>query len=413
MKEITVIGAGIVGICTSLSLIEAGARVRLIDRDAPGQGTSYGNAGVISPWSIIPQSMPGVWKNIPKWLLDPKGPVSVDLSYIPKLIPWALQFLSQAKPEQVSATVEAMELLNQDNIQRYRTHLKGTGHEHLIQDSYYIHAYRNAQAADISGLEYKIRQEKGADLEAIDAVALQKFEPALTPDYKAAILIKGQARATSPGLIGKILAEKFLSMNGTIIRKNVLSLEQIGEQWHVNTAEGQIVTDNIVIAAGAWSTELLKPLGYDIPLQFERGYHAMFKDPGVTLTHSIMDVDYKCVASSMDDGLRVAGQAEFADLEKPPTKARANHMGNLARRMVPDLPETSPETWMGTRPSLPDSLPCIGELSGSKNLYAAFGHSHYGLMMAPKTGALVTDIIMNNPINTDLSAFEPERFTRQ
>ncbi|WP_120497111.1 FAD-binding oxidoreductase [Kiloniella sp. EL199] len=413
MKEITVIGAGIVGICTSLSLIEAGAKVQLIDRDAPGQGTSYGNAGVISPWSIIPQSMPGVWKNIPKWLLDPNGPVSVDFSHLPKLIPWALKFLSQAKPPHVHAAVEAMELLNQDNIQRYRTHLKDTGYEHLIQDSYYVHAYRNANAADLSSLEYKIRQEKGADLERVDASALQKLEPALTHNYKAAILIKGQARATSPGLIGEILANKFLSMGGAITRSNVLDLRQTGDQWRVKTTEEQIVTDNVVIAAGAWSTELLKPLGYDIPLQYERGYHAMFKDPGVALTHSIMDVDYKCVASSMNDGLRVAGQAEFADLEKPPTKFRANRMGNLARQMVPNLPETPPETWMGTRPSLPDSLPCIGEFSGSKNLYAAFGHSHYGLMMAPKTGALVADIVMNNPINTDLSAFKPERFTRK
>ncbi|WP_085905377.1 NAD(P)/FAD-dependent oxidoreductase [Kiloniella majae] len=411
MKEVTVIGAGIVGICTSLSLIEAGAKVRLIDRDAPGQGTSYGNAGVISPWSIIPQSMPGVWKNIPKWLLDPNGPVSVDFSHLPKLIPWAVKFLAQARPEYVHAAVEAMELLNQDNIQRYRTHLEGTGHEHLIQDSYYVHAYRDADAADISNLEYKIRQEKGADLERIDTSALQKLEPALTHDYKAAILIKGQARATSPGLIGEVLANKFLSMGGAIVQAKVLELQQIADLWLIKTTEEQIITDNVVIAAGAWSTELLKPLGYNIPMQYERGYHAMFKDPGVTLTHSIMDVDYKCVASSMDEGLRVAGQAEFANLEKPPTKARANRMGKLARRMVPDLPETLPETWMGTRPSLPDSLPCIGEFSGSKNLYAAFGHSHYGLMMAPKTGSLVADIVMKNPINTDLSALKPERFT--
>ena len=85
--EVLVVGAGIVGICCALSLLEKGKRVRLVDKGEPGQGASYGNAGVISPWSCVPQSMPGLWKRVPGWLLDPEGPVSIRPGYLPRVLP--------------------------------------------------------------------------------------------------------------------------------------------------------------------------------------------------------------------------------------------------------------------------------------------------------------------------------------
>ncbi|MEH6631039.1 MAG: FAD-binding oxidoreductase [Halopseudomonas aestusnigri] len=410
MKNVTVIGAGIVGICSALSLAQAGARVRLIDRDLPGQGASFGNAGVISPWSIIPQSMPGVWKNIPRWLLDPNGPVSIKLSHLPSLLPWTMKFLSNARMDRVHATITAMETLNHSNVELYRAHLAGTGHENLIRDSYYIHAFRNADSARLNALEYSLRQERGAQLERIGSKDLQELEPALTKEFKAAILIKNQARAMSPGKIGEILADKFRALGGIIKQTDVHVLQPNEGTWQINTSTGTLNADNLVLSAGAWSADLLRPLGIKIPMQAERGYHAMFENPGITLNHSIMDVDHKCVASSMDGGLRVAGQAEFADINAPESPAKARRMSKLARKMVPDLPNTPASTWMGVRPSLPDSLPCIGPVPGMENLYAAFGHSHYGLMMAPKTGRLISDIVMNKPINDDISPFRVDRF---
>jgi D-amino-acid dehydrogenase len=130
----------------------------------------------------------------------------------------------------------------------------------------------------------------------------------------------------------------------------------------------------------------------------------------VTLNHSVMDMDMKFVASSMNDGLRVAGTAEFAGLDAPINKKRLDGLVKLARNLLPDLAEGGIETWSGQRPSLPDSLPCIGEIEGYPGLIAAFGHSHYGLMMAPKTGRIVADLITNTPSNTDLSPFAATRF---
>ena len=161
---------------------------------------------------------------------------------------------------------------------------------------------------------------------------------------------------------------------------------------------------------GVWSPELLKPLGVRIPLQSERGYHVRFTEPGIELNNSVMDVDMKVVASSMADGLRVAGTAEFAGLDSPISESRLKALVTLARRLSPDLNAETYTTWSGQRPSLPDSLPCIGEIEGLPDLIAAFGHGHYGLIQAPGTGRMVADITTGTAVGTDLSPYRATRF---
>ncbi|MGB0506515.1 MAG: NAD(P)/FAD-dependent oxidoreductase [Pikeienuella sp.] len=409
--DITVLGAGIVGICTAIALAEKGLRVTLVDRDAPGQATSYGNAGIVSPWSIIPQSMPGLWKKVPGWLLDPLGPVAIRPSYLPRMAPWGLRFLHEGRSSRIGAISEAMDLLNRDNVSLYREFLRGTGEDSLLRDSYYVHAFRNADAANLDAKDYVMRREVGAPVEKIGAAELRDLEPALSQEFEAAILLKGQARVTSPGRLGSVLAKKFAHHGGLILRKDVSAIAQGADgSWDWMAGGQRHSSPKLVIAMGVWSAKLLKPLGIRIPLESERGYHVSFADPGVGLTHSVMDMDMKFVASSMEEGLRVAGTAEFAGLDAPINQKRLDGLTTLAQRMLPDLNTNSISTWSGQRPSLPDSLPCIGEVEGFPNLIAAFGHSHYGLMMAPKTGRIVADVATGNAPNINLSPFKALRF---
>ena len=409
--DVTVLGAGIVGICTGLSLIERGLRVRLVDRGDPGQATSFGNAGVISPWSIVPQSMPGLWMKIPGWLLDPLGPVSIKPSYLPKLTGWGLKFLAQGREGRVREISAAMDVLNHDCISLYRYHLSGTGHEDLIRDSFYIHAFRDGSQACLDTLDNQLRREVGSELERVNGPELREIEPALTDEFEAAILIKGQARTISPGRVGQVLCDKFRQMGGEVEQATVRRITPLETgEWRYETGQGAFTTPKLVLSMGVWSAELLKPLGIRIPLQSERGYHINFTSPGITLNNSIMDVDMKFVASSMEDGLRVAGTAEFAGLDSPVNQKRAQGLMKLARKLSPDLKSDEYTIWSGQRPSLPDSLPCIGEIDGFPNLVTAFGHSHYGLMMAPKTGRIVADIVSRTLANIDLSPYRPTRF---
>lgn len=408
---VTILGGGIVGICCALSLLERGRKVRLIDKSDPGQATSYGNAGVISPWSCVPQSMPGLWRSIPGWLIDPQGPVALRWRYLPKVLPWTLKFLRAGRADRVTKIAAAMAALNRPNVDLYRHHLGGTGEDALVADSWYIYAHRNPEDASLDTFAWRLRLEHGAPAERVSGDVLREIEPALSPDFKAAILMKDQARARLPGRLGQVLAEKARAMGATIDRREVSALSpQSDGSWQLHTDHGVEDAATLVIAAGPWSRRLLQPLGIDLPLEYERGYHMEFHNSGVTLTHSIMDVDRKFVTSSMENGIRSAGTAEFGGFDAEPDMRRADILKPLTKQLLPGLNTDETSSWSGVRPSFPDSLPCIGALPGYQNLFAAFGHSHYGLGMAPGTGRLVADLVMGTTPNIDVSPYRAERF---
>ena len=410
-ERATIIGSGIVGICTAISLLEKGFDVLLIDRNEPAEGASHGNAGVVSPWTCVPQSMPGVWRSIPKWLFDPEGPIALKWSYLPKFIPWAIKFLEAGKEEGLPAIADAMQALNRPNVDLYRQLLEGTGSEHLIVESMYVHVSRNEDAVDLNSLAWKLREERGVPIEVVGPERLREVEPDLSPAYKTGVLMKGQARAIDPGGVGKALAEKAKRMGADFLKAGVHRIEQspTGE-WNIHTDAGERKAVNLIIAAGAWSARLLEPLGYDLPLEAERGYHLIFQNPGITVNNSIMDADAKFVASSMAAGVRCAGTAEFAGLDALPDYRRAQVFVRLAKYLFPDINTKDTIEWMGSRPSFPDSLPCLGEIPSKKGLFCAFGHSHYGFGMAPNTGRVVASIVTGEPVNIDLTPYQISRF---
>ncbi|MGZ2259022.1 NAD(P)/FAD-dependent oxidoreductase [Roseobacter sp. A03A-229] len=410
-RQVTILGAGIVGICTALSLAERGIAARVIDRRAPGQETSFGNAGVISPWSIVPQALPGVWRQIPHLIFGAARPLSVHPKAWLRMIPWGLRFLRQGTEARVRATSDAMELLCSPSIDLYRRHLRGTGAESLITDSFYVHAFRDGRRITIDTLDYAIRREKGADIELIGADELRRLEPALHRDFAGAVLVKGQARARSPGQICDVLSEKARSLGVEFVEDTIERLEPVDDGWTVVCAKRNYTSAKVIVAMGVWSAGLLKPFGLRLPLMAERGYHVQFSDPGLDVVNSILDVDAKVVASGMTDGLRVAGQAEFAPIDAPADQRKQALLEKLARAMFPGLNTEPSSFWMGRRPSFPDSRPALGAVTGKEGLYLNFGHSHYGLMMAPKSGELLADLITNTALNVDLSPFSAHRFS--
>ena len=409
--DVTIIGAGIIGICSALSLTERGLSARLIDRAGPAEATSNGNAGVISPWSCVPQSLPGTWRTLPKALLDPLGPLRIDWRYLPAFLPWAFRFLKAGRPDKVEKIAAAMDVLNRPNVELYRRHLAGTGVEHLLKDSYYLQVHRRPLAIDPDDFACRLRAEHGTPFEIIDGDQLREIEPALSPDYRSAMVIRDQARALSPGDLGKALADKAETLGADFLRRDVQAITPDDDgRWLIETQGKTLTTSKLLIAAGPWSTRLLAPLGIKLPLAYERGYHLECRNPGVELKHSIMDLEKKFVTSAMASGIRSAGTAEFADLDAPPDFRRAEMLKPLTRAMLPGIATEDCQSWMGTRPSFPDSLPCIGPIKGHPNLYAAFGHSHYGLGMAPKTGEIIADLLAARPPNLDLAPYRPDRF---
>ncbi|MGB0865549.1 MAG: NAD(P)/FAD-dependent oxidoreductase [Granulosicoccaceae bacterium] len=408
---VIILGAGIVGICTALSLLERGVPVTLVDRGEPGQETSMGNAGVVSPWSFIPQSLPGTWKSIPKLMFGYGRPLSIHPKVALKMIPWGMRFLRHGREDCVRAAAEAMSHLCGPSIELYRRHLQGTGHERLITDSMYVHAFRDGSRANLNAIDYRIRSEMGANLELVGNDRLAEIEPALGPEFKAAILIKGQARVLSPGQLGQVLAEKARALGANFRHATLKHLQRTDtNRWKLICDDGTLEAERIVLCLGAWSPSSLADLGISVPLMAERGYHVEFRNPGIKINNSVMDVDAKFVASSMDGGVRIAGNAEFAPVDAPPAKRRKKQLLTVAAKAFPNLRMEETTFWMGRRPSFPDSLPALGTLSGQPGLFLNFGHSHYGLMMAPQSGEILARLVCNEPQNINLSAYALDRF---
>ena len=410
-REVIVLGAGIVGVCCALALQERGFSVTLVDRDAPGQATSYGNAGIISPWSCVPQSMPGIWKSVPRWLLDPQGPLRVRFREIPKLLPWVASFFSNTRLHRVREISDAMDLLMQGNVEAYRQHLSGTGREDLLRDSWFINVFRGKSVPDLNDLGWRLRIDRGAPVEIVSGDELREIEPELSKDVGQAVIIKDQARALAPGEICAVLAEKARRQGAVIHRCDVMRLQpQETGGFNLETDAGTIAAPKLVLCGGVWTTELLRPLGIKLPMVSERGYHLEFSHPGVALNHSILDVQGKFIISSMAAGVRAAGTSEFAHVDAPPNFKRADILAPMSKRLIPRLNTAPSRRWVGARPSFPDNLPVIGELPGFRDLFGAFGHSHYGLGMAPATGRILADSVVGAPPNRDRSRLSATRF---
>jgi len=409
--DITVIGGGIIGTCCALYLLQAGYRVAMIDpMDARGRA-SFGNAGVISPWSVTPQSLPGIWRKVPGWLARADGPLKVRRNYLHRFVPWALRFLAAGRQGNILATSDAMAALTRPNVALYRALLRGTGSEHLVQDACYVQVFRERGMIDPQAWGLRLRQRIAAPVEIIGDGALHELEPDLSPEYRAAILIRDQARTVSPSGLLDALRHIAADAGLHLISDRVRSVNPVaGAEWRVDGEQRIYRTGKVVIAGGAWSTRLLAPLGVRVPLIAERGYHLVMEDPGVTLNNSVMDVANMFVISSMQHGLHAAGTAEFARVDDIPDYRRAEIFAQLGKQLLPGLNTENRKPWMGSRPSMPDSLPCIGQVPGRQGLYVAFGHSHYGLGMAPATGRLVADIVRGVDPDIDTRPYRIDRF---
>ena len=409
---VTVLGAGIVGICIALFLRQRGVSVRLIDRDPPGEGCSWGNAGVLSSWSCEPMSRPETWRSIPRWAIDPLGPMALKLGYLPRLIPWLMHFARAGRSvKHIRALSDAMFTLNQSTVELYRKLLAGTGHEDLVRDSDYIFVSRRPNAFDLDALGWRLRSERGAPIEVLTGEEARTIEPAISPEYVCGLRIRSQGRTTNPGRLAKVLAERALAEGVTFRQATVHAVRPQNDGGvRLETDDGNLDATRLVIAAGAWSARLARGLGLRIPLEGERGYHMQFAEPGVELNNSVNDYDRQFVASSMEEGVRLAGTSEFNGLEAEPDWRRAELLEKLAKRMLPDLKVNRGKRWMGHRSASPDSVPFIGSVPGHSNVFLACGHGHLGLTGAPMTGQIVAGLMTGERMNVDASPYRMDRF---
>lgn len=417
IRDVTVIGAGIVGACCAGWLQRKGFAVTLIEREGPGEGTTFGNAGSLSPAAVLPVAMPGMHKDIPRWLLDPLGPLTVRWSYLPRALPWLLRFLRCANTRAMWHTGNAMRPLLQELFECYDPLVRKARVEDLIRHTGTLYVCGSeAEFAAHQGAE-RMRRSVGAVIEDVGVDEIQRLAPGLADEFRWGTFAPENGFTLNPHRLAREIVRQVVDDGGTLLRAEVRGIEARKDRGVVvrtgakgSASVDETSADAVVVAAGAWSHFLAAKLGDRIPLETQRGYHVTVANPGVKPTLVVNWVRPRVFASPMEMGMRFAGTVEIAGLDAAPNWDRAEALLTHGKRMFPGMNTAETSRWMGHRPCLPDSLPVIGPSPQAANVFYAFGHGHVGMCGASGTGRTIAELVAGEKPQIDISPFRPARF---
>ncbi len=402
-RRVSVVGGGIVGLLTALRFLKDGHAVTIIDRGNARDRCSYGNAGSLSPGSVAPLGMPGVLAKVPGMLLRSDAPLRIAPSYLPKAASWLTRFVLSSRASRVEEISMALRDLLADSVELYGSLLKDLGASDLMQRLGQLQLYRDEDARSADAGVWDLRRRRGVAVETVSRDDLKQLEPSIGPRYTCGVYLPNEGLIVDPARLVDTLAEQFVRTGGTVTRAKVTAIDHDGSTATGLLSEaGAHPADLVIVAAGAWSNELSRLAGDDLPLQTQRGYHLTLPHAAVALSRPIVAADRKYFVSPMESGLRIAGTVEFDSLLAPPNMERAKALGTFVRELLPGIDISAATDWMGHRPCMPDSLPVIDRSDCFGNVFYAFGNGHLGLTGAPKMAELVFAAALGHRAGIDL-----------
>ncbi|MDA8836394.1 FAD-binding oxidoreductase [Candidatus Pelagibacter bacterium] len=408
--KIGIVGAGIQGISNALFLQKKGFSVTIFDRDEPGSpAASYGNAGHFSPYASVPINRPDVLTDVPAMLLSSTGPLALKWNYVPKMMPWFLQFIRNCTTKRMMHTAKNMHQILDLALPAYDELFDEVELGGLVEKKGILYIW-NDQSLKSRELEIKVRNELGVDQQVITPKEIHDLEPNIKPIYHGGVYYQYGRHARNPKKILLKLYDLFLKKGGKFLKMNIKDINFNDEKPVIKSETQSFLFDKIVIACGSFSKKLTDNLDEKIPLDTERGYHVHFKNCDHLLSRPVIFQNRGFGITPMEQGLRVVGTVEFGGLDNPLSKSRVKNLINNAKYMMGDLPEHEDE-WLGFRPTLPDYLPVIGPSKKYKNVFYCFGHHHLGWTLGPISGKIISGMIAEENTNLDLKPYSSLRFS--
>ena len=409
-SSIAVIGAGIQGVCISLSLIKKGHKVTMFDRGEPGNSASYGNAGHFSPYASVPMNRPDILVDVPSMLLSSNGPLALKWNYVPKMLPWFLKFIKNCTKKNMLHTAKYMHQILDLALPAYDDLFQDVDITGLIENKGIIYFWTDKDLKSRE-LEINIRKQLGVKQQLLTPKEIHDLEPHLNQIYHGGVLYPQARHTRNPKKILLKLFDLFLDRGGKFKKQNVETiLFSSDDQPTVKTNQDAYKFDKAVIACGAFSKKLTDQVDEKIPLDTERGYHVHFKNHDHLLSRPVIFLNRGFGITPMEQGLRVVGTVEFGGLNNPLSKKRIQNLINNAKYLFPELGKHEDE-WLGFRPTLPDFLPVIGPSKNHKNLFYSFGHHHLGWTLGAISGKIISKMISGEKTNLDLEPYHSSRFS--
>ncbi len=410
--DVVVLGAGVVGVSAALHLQARGRAVALVDRHhAAGRETSFGNAGLIERSSMIPYLFPRNPAKLIKYALNLLPEAHYHWSALPSLGPWLMRYWRESAPERVRRNIEARRPLIENSLTEHEALIAAAGAGDLLRKNGWIKLYRSEATLAVGAGEAERLRAYNLHIDTLDAAGVAAREPDLAA-VAGGLHFRDTASILDPAALSKAYAELFAARGGRLLAGDARSLAQEPDgRWRVAAEGGPLVAREAVVALGPWSDAIFRPLGYDIPLGWKRGYHMHYAaKTGARLNHPVLDVDVGYLLAPMTRGIRLTSGAEFARRDAAPTPVQIELCEPVARELFPLGERLDPEPWRGARPCLPDMLPIVGRAPRHQGLWFDFGHAHHGLTLGPVTGRLLAEMMTGEKPFIDPAPYAAERF---
>ncbi|MDR6664557.1 FAD-binding oxidoreductase [Rhizobium sp. 1399] len=410
-KTVAVVGAGVIGASIAFELQRRGFQVTLIDKGEPGRGTSYGNMASIA-LDFAAGSGPSTWKKLPRWLIDPEGPVWLRPGYAPKILPWFLRFLAAGRPSRLREIEDAGMSLSRIALGDFRAMLDAIGAPELMTDEGCLAIYETEAEFDADRGHLELMRRYGLDFEVLSNGAIQYYEPTLSPKVAKAVLMPDNKSIRDPYKLVVKLADAANAAGATFVSGQAKGVERKADGKTVVLLDNgsRIEADKVILAAGVHTRFLAEGLGEPIPLETERGYHTQIMQPGISMRYSVIWPHRAFMVTPTAGGIRVGGNVELAGLTAAPDFRRPRVLVRHAQRILPDLKVQDTSEWMGHRPALPDTIPIISPSSKMPGVFYATGHGHLGLTYSATTARLIADMVAGVKTSVDIKPFRINRY---
>ncbi len=409
MKSAIVLGAGMVGVATSVHLQKRGWSVALVDRKEPGRETSYGNAGIIQSEALRPYPMPHGWRELFKIATGRTNDVRYHLASLPGHIAPLFRYWWNSFPSAHARATAAYAEIIACAVRDHEQLILESGAGNLVRRNGFRVLHREQAMFDAEAAAAEaLRKAYGVKFSILTASELQQAEPGLTEGGIGGLHWQEPWTISNPGALVTAYSELFTRSGGSIVRGEAQSLRQSRNGWSVATEAGEIEAESVVIALGPWSPELLRRFGYAISMVRKRGYHRHYAG-GSPLDLPLRDAANGYVMAPMQNGVRITTGAELTAPDGKSDPAQLVHAEGAARQLIDLGRPVEPEPWFGTRPCMPDMLPVIGAAKRHKGLWLNFGHGHQGFTLGPTTGRLVAELMSGEPPIVDPFPYRPER----
>ena len=408
--DVLVLGAGMVGTCTALQLARRGHSVALVDRQAPGRETSYGNAGIIQREAVEPYAFPREWSALFDAAFKRGPDVNYHLGALPSVAPRLYRYWHESAPGRYAAIARDYSRLIQHCLTEHDALMAESGAGDLVRKAGFRIGFRTQAAMDLAATNAAdLQQRYGVRHALLDGDALARAEPGLRARLSGALHWLDPWSVSDPGALVDRYVQRFIDLGGRLRRGDATSLRPDGGGWQVQTTEGPLQARHAVVALGPWAGELTQRLGYRLPLFVKRGYHRHYRSgPGLDLP--LLDAERGLVIAPMAAGMRITTGAEFARIGAPPTPVQLGKAEAAARELI-DLPEPVESVpWLGNRPGTVDMKPVMGPAPKHAGLWFNFGHSHQGFTLGPVSGRLLAEMIEGSQTLLDPAPFAATRF---